>query len=55
MTISTAPDTFATLADIFRSRHSTRRFLPTPVSRDTLTELLELASTAPSGTNAQPW
>ena len=49
------PDTFATLAAVFRSRHSTRRFLPTPVSKDIITELLELASTAPSGTNAQPW
>ncbi|MDR3213209.1 MAG: nitroreductase [Azoarcus sp.] len=46
---------FATVADILRSRHSTRRFLPTPVPRETIAELLELASCSPSGTNAQPW
>ncbi|SDH84651.1 nitroreductase [Propionivibrio dicarboxylicus] len=38
-----------------RSRHSIRRFLPTPVPREALRELLELASCAPSGTNIQPW
>ena len=38
-----------------QSRQSTRDFLPTPVSRDVLTRLLELAARAPSGTNTQPW
>jgi len=38
-----------------RSRHSIRRFLPTPVPQEALRELLELASCAPSGTNIQPW
>ena len=37
------------------SRHSIRRFLPTPVPLATLTELLSLAACAPSGTNVQPW
>ena len=37
------------------SRMSTRAFLPTPVPRDTLEQLLGLASRAPSGTNTQPW
>jgi nitroreductase len=37
------------------SRQSTRDFLPTPVPRDILTHLLELAARAPSGTNTQPW
>ncbi|WP_255368987.1 nitroreductase [Polaromonas sp. OV174] len=37
------------------SRQSMREFLPTPVSRATITHLLELASRAPSGTNTQPW
>ena len=32
-----------------------RAFLPTPVPRQTVEHLLELASRAPSGTNAQPW
>lgn len=37
------------------SRHSVRAFTAEPVSRETLTELLEVASRAPSGTNTQPW
>jgi len=37
------------------SRHATRQFLPTAVPRATLLRLLEVASRAPSGTNAQPW
>ena len=37
------------------SRFSTRAFLPTPVPRQTLEDILRLASRAPSGTNAQPW
>lgn len=32
-----------------------RAFLPTPVDRATVEELLALASRAPSGTNIQPW
>lgn len=32
-----------------------RRFLATPVPRETLSELLALAACAPSGTNVQPW
>lgn len=37
------------------SRRSVRAFTQTPVSRATLSELLQLASRAPSGTNCQPW
>ncbi len=37
------------------SRRSTRAFTQEPVSRQTLTELLQVASRAPSGTNTQPW
>lgn len=37
------------------SRMSLRAFLPTPVPRETLEQLLALASRAPSGTNTQPW
>ncbi len=32
-----------------------RQFLPTPVPRQTLEHMLELAVRAPSGTNTQPW
>ena len=38
-----------------QSRQSIRDFLPTPVPREILTHLLELAARAPSGTNTQPW
>ena len=37
------------------TRRSVRAFLPTPVDRATVEELLALASRAPSGTNIQPW
>jgi len=36
-------------------RKSTRAFLDTPVSRDTVTRLVSLARQAPSGANTQPW
>jgi nitroreductase len=38
-----------------RTRQSIRAFLPTPVPRATIEEILEIASRAPSGTNTQPW
>ncbi len=38
-----------------RSRRSIRRFLPTPVARALVAELLELAARAASSTNLQPW
>lgn len=37
------------------SRRSIRRFLPTPVPRETIEQILAVASRAPSGTNTQPW
>jgi nitroreductase len=37
------------------TRRSVRAFLPTPVSRETVEELLALASRAASGSNIQPW
>lgn len=37
------------------SRRSVRAFLPTPVPRATVEEILEVAARAPSGTNIQPW
>ena len=37
------------------TRRSVRAFLPTPVDRGTVEEILELAARAPSGTNIQPW
>lgn len=37
------------------SRMSARAFTPQAVARETLSELLQVASRAPSGTNTQPW
>ncbi len=37
------------------SRRSVRAFTAQAVSRETLNDLLALASRAPSGTNTQPW
>jgi nitroreductase len=37
------------------TRRSVRAFLPTPVARETVEELLALASRSPSGSNIQPW
>jgi nitroreductase len=37
------------------NRFSARAFLPTPVPRGMLENILALASRAPSGTNTQPW
>ena len=37
------------------SRRSIRAFLPTPVPRQAIEEILAVASRAPSGVNTQPW
>ena len=37
------------------SRRSIRRFLPDPVPRRVVAEILDVAGRAPSGTNMQPW
>jgi nitroreductase len=41
--------------DAISSRRSVRAFLPVPVDRATIAQILEVASRAPSGTNTQPW
>jgi nitroreductase len=38
-----------------QSRRSIRAFLPTPVAREDIAAILEVAARAPSGTNIQPW
>jgi nitroreductase len=40
---------------VIRGRRSIRSFLPTPVPRETILEILDIAARAPSGTNTQPW
>lgn len=37
------------------SRRAVRGFLPTPVGRDVVEHILNVAARAPSGTNMQPW
>ena len=37
------------------SRRSIRAFLPTPVAREDIERILDVASHAPSGSNTQPW
>jgi nitroreductase len=37
------------------TRRSIRGFLPTPVPRETVEHLLDVAARSPSGTNMQPW
>jgi len=41
--------------EVIQSRYSCRAFLPRPVPRTTIEEILAVASRAPSGTNIQPW
>ena len=45
----------AAVDEAIRSRQSVRAFLPTPVRRTTVEELLRLASRSASGSNIQPW
>ncbi len=44
-----------TVSEAVRRRMSVRAFLPKPVPRDTVMEILDLARRAPSGGNVQPW
>jgi nitroreductase len=45
----------AAVESAITSRRSLRAFLPTPVPRETIERLLDIAARAPSGTNMQPW
>ncbi|PPE70765.1 nitroreductase [Caldimonas thermodepolymerans] len=49
------PDTAAIVDAAITSRRSVRAFLPTPVPRRVIEDILRVASRAPSGTNTQPW
>lgn len=53
MTIT--PDTTDAVDAAITSRRSVRAFLPTPVPRQTIEDILAVASRAPSGVNTQPW
>jgi nitroreductase len=45
----------AIVDDAIRSRRSVRKFLPTPIERELIEQMLDVAARAPSGTNTQPW
>jgi nitroreductase len=49
------PTSTAAVDAAITSRHSIRAFLPTPVPRETIEQILAVAARAPSGTNTQPW
>jgi nitroreductase len=52
----TATDAARSIVDeAITTRKSVRAFLPTPVERATIEELLAVASRSPSGSNIQPW
>jgi nitroreductase len=53
--MSFTPETIAAVDAAITSRRSVRAFLPTPVPRETLEQILAVAARAPSGTNTQPW
>lgn len=50
-----SPQATAAVDAAITSRRSIRAFLPTPVERATIEDILRVASRAPSGTNTQPW
>ncbi|RVT48492.1 nitroreductase [Rubrivivax albus] len=53
--MSFTPETIAAVDAAITSRRSIRAFLPTPVARETIEQILTVAARAPSGTNTQPW
>jgi len=50
-----APDCASAVDEAITSRESIRAFLPTPVPRAVIEQILAIAARAPSGTNTQPW
>jgi len=55
MTDTTTTAATQAVDDAITSRHSIRAFLPAPVPRQTIEDILRVAARAPSGTNTQPW
>ncbi len=43
------------LSDAIKGRRSVRRYKPTPIPKETIMEIYEMASWAPSGMNRQNW
>lgn len=55
MTQISDQDRQAAVDEAIASRRSTRAYLPRPVAREVLEDILRVAARAPSGTNTQPW
>lgn len=55
MNPSITPETTAAVDAAIASRRSIRAFLPTPVPRGTIEDILAVSTRAPSGVNTQPW
>jgi nitroreductase len=53
--MSTPSPSITAVDHAITSRMSARAFTQQPVSREMITEILQVASRAPSGTNTQPW
>ena len=53
--VSTVIHDPASVDAAIQSRFSARAFLPKPVPKAIITDLLRVAARAPSGTNTQPW
>jgi nitroreductase len=53
--VTPTPQDIAAVDAAITSRRSLRAFLPTPVPRELIEQILGVASRAPSGTNTQPW
>ncbi|MDB5875169.1 MAG: hypothetical protein JWQ07_4611 [Ramlibacter sp.] len=53
--VSTRVRDAASVDAAIESRFSCRAFLPEPVPRETIADILRVARRAPSGTNCQPW
>jgi nitroreductase len=51
----TRPEISRIMDQVIRERRSVRAFLQTPVPKETILEILDVAARAPSGTNTQPW
>jgi nitroreductase len=49
------PEATAAVDAAISTRRSMRAFLPTPVPRQIIEDILAVAARAPSGTNTQPW
>lgn len=49
------PEQTAAVDTAIITRRSLRAFLPTPVPRETIEAILQVAARSPSGTNTQPW